>query len=84
VPLARPTKGKVGTSHQVKLYQAMNAQSRLKNSKQLRKSSRKRVMGKHHGMHGSQSFSTTINCLSNMLITILEEHNSFARQTKKF
>jgi hypothetical protein len=78
VPLARPTKGKVGTSHQVKLYQAMNALSRPKNSKQLRKSSTKKVAGKHHGVHGSQSFSTTINCLSNMLSTILEEHNSIA------
>jgi hypothetical protein len=29
-------------------------------------------------MHGSQSFSTTINRLSNMLSTILEEHNSIA------
>jgi hypothetical protein len=56
----------------------MNALSRPKNSKQLRKSSRKRVTGKHHGMHGSKSFSTTINRLSNMLSTILEEHNSIA------
>jgi hypothetical protein len=56
----------------------MNALSRPKNSKQLRKSSRKRVAGKHHRVHGSQSFSTTINSLSNMLTTILEEHNSIA------
>jgi hypothetical protein len=56
----------------------MNALSRPKNSKQLRKTSRKRITGKHHRMHGSQSFSTTVNCLSNVLSTILEEHNGTA------
>jgi hypothetical protein len=56
----------------------MNTLSRPKNSKQLWKSPRKRITKKHHRIHSSQNFSTTINRFSDMLSAILEKHNSIA------
>jgi hypothetical protein len=54
----------------------MNSLSRSKSSEKLRKGSRKRVTRKHHGVHGSQGSSATINGFPNVLSTVLKKHNS--------
>jgi hypothetical protein len=73
VPLSYPAKGKISTSHQVKLYQAMNASARPKNIEQLPKILWQSITGKHNRIHGCQRFLTTIDCFSDMMSTILQK-----------
>jgi hypothetical protein len=67
VPLSYPSKGEISTSHQVLFYQTMNASACSGNIEQLPKILWRRITGKHNRIHGCQSFSTTIDCFSDML-----------------
>jgi hypothetical protein len=78
MPLTYPSKSKIGTSHQIELYQPMNSLTRSKNIEQLCKASWQRVAGKHDRVHGRQGFLTTIHSLTNVLSMILQEYNSIA------
>jgi hypothetical protein len=75
VPLLYRAKGEISTSHQVKLYQAMNASAHPENIKQLPKILWRSITGKHNRIHGCQRFLTTIDCFSDMLSTILQKND---------
>jgi hypothetical protein len=75
MPLTYPAKSKIGANHQVELYQVMNMSAHPENVEQLPKIVWWRILGKHNRVHGCQRFLTTIDGLSDMLSTILQENN---------
>jgi hypothetical protein len=75
VPLPYPAKSKIGTSHQVELYQAMNTPACLENLEQLTKILWQRILGKHDRKHGCQAFSIAIDRFPDMLNTVLYKND---------
>jgi hypothetical protein len=71
VPLPYPAKSKIGTIHQVELYQAMDTSACLENLKQLTKILWRWILGKHDRKHGCQGFLKAIDGFLDMLNTIL-------------
>jgi hypothetical protein len=75
MPFPHPSKGKIRTSNQIKLYQKMNPLACPEGLEQLSKIPRQWVAGEHNRVHGCQRCLTTINRFPNMLSAILKKHN---------
>jgi hypothetical protein len=75
MPFLYPAKSKIGTGHQIELYQAVNTLTSLENLEQPTKILWQRIPRKHDRKHGCQGLSTNIDRFPDMLNMVLKKND---------